>query len=246
AAFFARSDSFALGVCNGCQMMSNLRGLVPGADHWPHFVRNASEQFEARFVLLEVQRTPSLFFSGMEGSRIPVALAHGEGLAEFRDAKQLAVAQPFVALRFIDHRGCATEAYPYNPNGSPQGITGLTTADGRCTILMPHPERVWRTAQMSWHPDEWGETSPWFRIFAIDLREFIDHARSEQRFERLWVIAAPAFLGQLRSAFSKPLRQRVELELDKDLTTDTPAEILRRALDAREAKRTRERASEQS
>ncbi|TMH63337.1 MAG: phosphoribosylformylglycinamidine synthase, partial [Betaproteobacteria bacterium] len=165
AAFFARSDSFALGVCNGCQMMDNLRELVPGAGHWPHFVRNASEQFEARFVLLEVQRTPSLFFSGMEGSRIPVALAHGEGLAEFRDAKQLTVAQPFVALRFIDHRGCATEAYPYNPNGSPQGITGLTTADGRCTILMPHPERVWRTAQMSWHPDEWGETSPWFRMF---------------------------------------------------------------------------------
>ena len=165
AAFFARSDSFALGVCNGCQMMDNLRELVPGAGHWPHFVRNASEQFEARFVLLEVQRTPSLFFSGMEGSRIPVALAHGEGLAEFRDAKQLAAAQPFVALRFIDHRGCATEAYPYNPNGSPQGITGLTTADGRCTILMPHPERVWRTAQMSWHPDEWGETSPWFRMF---------------------------------------------------------------------------------
>jgi phosphoribosylformylglycinamidine synthase len=165
AAFFARSDSFALGVCNGCQMMGNLRELVPGAEHWPHFVRNASEQFEARFVLLEVQRSPSLFFSGMEGSRIPVALAHGEGLAEFRDAQQLAAAQPFVALRFIDHRGQATETYPYNPNGSPQGITGLTTADGRCTILMPHPERVWRTAQMSWHPDEWGETSPWFRMF---------------------------------------------------------------------------------
>ena len=165
AAFLARSDSFALGVCNGCQMMGNLRELVPGAEHWPHLVRNASEQFEARFVLLEVQRTPSLFFSGMDGSRIPVALAHGEGLAEFRDARQLAAAQPFVALRFIDHRGHATETYPYNPNGSPQGITGLTTADGRCTILMPHPERVWRTAQMSWHPDEWGETSPWFRMF---------------------------------------------------------------------------------
>ncbi|HYT98579.1 MAG TPA: phosphoribosylformylglycinamidine synthase, partial [Casimicrobiaceae bacterium] len=165
AAFFARPDSFALGVCNGCQMMGNLRELVPGADHWPHFVRNASEQFEARFVLLEVRRSPSLFFSGMEGSRIPLALAHGEGLAEFRDSTHLQAAQPFVALGFIDHRGSATETYPYNPNGSPHGITGLTTVDGRCTILMPHPERVWRTAQMSWHPDEWGETSPWFRMF---------------------------------------------------------------------------------
>jgi phosphoribosylformylglycinamidine synthase len=165
-AFFAREDTFALGVCNGCQMMSNLRDIVPGADHWPHFVRNLSEQFEARFVMLEVQRSPSLFFDGMEGSRIPIALAHGEGYAEFRDASQLAAAQPYVSLRFVDHRGAPTEIYPYNPNGSPQGITGLTTADGRFTILMPHPERVWRTAQMSWHPDEWGEVSPWYRMFA--------------------------------------------------------------------------------
>jgi phosphoribosylformylglycinamidine synthase len=165
AAFFARSDSFALGVCNGCQMMGNLRELVPGAEHFPHFVRNASEQFEARLVLVEVQRSPSLFFQGMVGSRIPVALAHGEGLAEFRDAQQFAAAQPYVSLRFVDHRGRATETYPYNANGSPAGITGLTTPDGRCTILMPHPERVWRTAQMSWHPDDWGETSPWFRMF---------------------------------------------------------------------------------
>ena len=165
AAFFTRPDSFALGVCNGCQMMSNLRELVPGTAHWPHFVRNASEQFEARFVLLEVQRSPSLFFSGMEGSRIPVATAHGEGYAEFRDAAQLASAQPLVALRFVDHRGAPTEAYPYNCNGSPQGITGLTTGDGRFTILMPHPERVHRTAQMSWHPCEWGDASPWMRMF---------------------------------------------------------------------------------
>jgi phosphoribosylformylglycinamidine synthase len=166
AGFFARRDAFALGVCNGCQMMSNLRELIPGALHWPHFVRNASEQFEARFVMLEVLPTPSLFFDGMAGSRIPVALAHGEGYAEFSDARQLATAQALVALRFVDHRGIATEAYPYNPNGSPQGITGLTTADGRFTILMPHPERVWRTAQMSWHPPEWGERSPWYRMFA--------------------------------------------------------------------------------
>jgi phosphoribosylformylglycinamidine synthase len=166
AAFFARSDTFALGVCNGCQMMSNLHDIVPGTAHWPHFVRNASEQFEARFVMLEVLSTPSLFFGDMAGSRIPVALAHGEGFAEFRDAAQLMSAQPYVALRFVDSRGRPAETYPYNPNGSPQGITGLTSVDGRFTILMPHPERVWRTVQMSWHPDEWGERSPWYRMFA--------------------------------------------------------------------------------
>jgi phosphoribosylformylglycinamidine synthase len=164
--FFARGDTFALGACNGCQMMSNLREMVPGAAHWPHFVRNASEQFEARLVLLEVRQSPSLFFTGMAGSRIPAATAHGEGYAEFHDAAQLAAAQPLVSLRFVDNRGVPTEAYPYNCNGSPQGITGLTTPDGRFTILMPHPERVWRTAQLSWHPDGWGETSPWFRMFA--------------------------------------------------------------------------------
>ena len=165
AAFFARGDTFALGVCNGCQMMSNLHELIPGSEHWPHFVRNKSEQFEARLVLLEVQRSPSLFLAGMEGSRIPVALAHGEGYAEFRDAGELAAAEPLACLRFVDHRGAVTERYPYNPNGSPRGITGLTTADGRFTILMPHPERVFRTAQMSWHPEDWGEDSPWMRMF---------------------------------------------------------------------------------
>jgi phosphoribosylformylglycinamidine synthase len=165
AAFFARGDTFALGVCNGCQMMSNLSELIPGTAHWPHFVRNRSEQFEARFVLLEVQRSPSLFFRGMEGSRIPVATAHGEGYAEFRDAAQRIAAQPLVALRFVDSRGRQTEAYPCNANGSPDGVTGLTTADGRYTILMPHPERVFRTVQMSWHPEGWGEDSPWMRMF---------------------------------------------------------------------------------
>jgi len=165
AAFFARDDAFALGVCNGCQMMSNLREMIPGTAHWPHFVRNASEQFEARLVLVEVVRSPSLFFAGMEGSHLPVATAHGEGFAEFHDAAQLAAAQPLVAMRFIDHRGKATESYPYNCNGSPQGITGLTTADGRFTILMPHPERVHRTVQMSWHPEGCGDASPWMRMF---------------------------------------------------------------------------------
>ncbi len=165
ATFFARGDVFALGVCNGCQMMSTLRGMVPGAAHWPRFVRNRSEQFEARYVMLAVEESPSLFFSGMAGSHIPVAQAHGEGYAEFDDAAQLAAAQPYVALRYIDHRGAPTERYPYNPNSSPQGITGLTNTDGRFTILMPHPERVWRTAQMSWHPRAWGEASPWLRMF---------------------------------------------------------------------------------
>jgi len=166
AAFLAMPDRFALGVCNGCQMMSALRELVPGGERWPRFVRNASEQFEARLVLAEIVPSKSLFFHGMEGTRLPVATAHGEGRAEFRDAAHLASVESLVTLRYVDHRGSATEVYPYNPNGSPEGITGLTSDDGRFTILMPHPERVWRTAQMSWHPDGWGETTPWFRMFA--------------------------------------------------------------------------------
>ncbi|HET9762631.1 MAG TPA: phosphoribosylformylglycinamidine synthase subunit PurQ, partial [Casimicrobiaceae bacterium] len=165
AAFFARGDIFALGVCNGCQMMGNLVELMPGTGHWPHFVRNRSEQFEGRLVQLAVERSPSLFFKGMEGSVIPVPLAHGEGYAEFRDEAQLAAADALVSLRFVDDRHQPTERYPYNANGSPRGIAGLTTADGRFTILMPHPERVFRTVQMSWHPREWGEDSPWMRMF---------------------------------------------------------------------------------
>ncbi|MBM3373665.1 MAG: phosphoribosylformylglycinamidine synthase, partial [Betaproteobacteria bacterium] len=132
---------------------------------WPHFVRNRSEQFEARYVTLEVQDSPSLFFGGMAGSRIPVAVAHGEGYAEFRDGAALAAASPLVALRYVDNRGNATETYPLNPNGSPQGITGLTTPDGRFTILMPHPERVFRSVQNSWHPQGWTEDGPWLRMF---------------------------------------------------------------------------------
>jgi phosphoribosylformylglycinamidine synthase len=164
-AYFGRGDTFALGVCNGCQMMSNLHDLIPGAQHWPHFVRNRSEQFEARFVLVEVTRSPSLFFAGMEGSRIPIATAHGEGCAEFASASARRKARPLVALRFVDNYGRATERYPFNPNGSPEGITGLTTPDGRFTIVMPHPERVFRTVQNSWHPEEWGEDGPWMRMF---------------------------------------------------------------------------------
>jgi phosphoribosylformylglycinamidine synthase len=146
-------------------MMANLRELVPGAEAWPHFVRNRSEQFEARFALLEVQRSPSLFFEGMAGSRMPIAVAHGEGFAEFRDAAALEAAGPLVALRFVDNRGTPTERYPCNPNGSPGGVTGLTTPDGRFTILMPHPERVFRTVQNSWHPADWDEDGPWLRMF---------------------------------------------------------------------------------
>ena len=153
-------------------MMSNLAEIIPGTTHWPHFVRNRSEQFEGRLVLLEVQRSASLFFRGMEGSRIPVATAHGEGFAEFRDTAQIEAAEPHVALRFVDNHGRPTETYPFNANGSPQGITGLTAADGRYTILMPHPERVFRTVQMSWHPKGWAEDSPWMRMFR-NAREWL-------------------------------------------------------------------------
>jgi phosphoribosylformylglycinamidine synthase len=163
--FFGRSDVFALGVCNGCQMMSNLQEIIPGTDHWPHFVRNRSEQFEARFVMVEVARSPSILLSGMEGSRFPVATAHGEGYAEFSSKAQLREAQRFVSLRYVDNYGKPTERYPYNPNGSPQGTTGLTSTDGRFTILMPHPERVFRQVQNSWHPGDWGEYGPWMRMF---------------------------------------------------------------------------------
>jgi len=165
AAFFSRGDSFALGVCNGCQMMSNLRQLIPGTSSWPHFVRNRSEQFEARLVMLQVQPSPSFFFAGMTGSCIPVALAHGEGYAEFETDAQLEAAAALTTLSYVDDRNAVTERYPYNPNGSPRGIAGLTTPDGRFSILMPHPERVFRTVQMSWHPEDWKEDSPWMRMF---------------------------------------------------------------------------------
>jgi phosphoribosylformylglycinamidine synthase len=163
--FFDRPDSFALGACNGCQMMSNLKEIIPGAQNWPHFERNLSEQYEARLALVAIQPSPSILLAGMEGSRIPIATAHGEGRAVFRDAQTLDACRYLVAMRYVDNRGKATETYPYNPNGSPEGITALTTPDGRFTILMPHPERVFRTAAMSWHPAEWGEDSPWMRMF---------------------------------------------------------------------------------
>jgi phosphoribosylformylglycinamidine synthase len=165
--FFARPDTFSLGICNGCQMMSTLRELIPGADCWPRFVRNRSEQFEARLSLVEVVKSPSLFFAGMEGSRIPIAVAHGEGRAEFKDANGLdtLVAANLMSLRFVDNRGRATERYPANPSGSPAGLTGITSSEGRATLLMAQPERVYRTVQNSWHPDVWQEDSPWMRMF---------------------------------------------------------------------------------
>jgi phosphoribosylformylglycinamidine synthase len=161
--FFHRPDSFALGVCNGCQMMSQLSMLIPGAQHWPRFERNVSEQFEGRLVMTEVLDSPSLFFAGMAGSRMPIANAHGEGRAVF--ASDEARAKAIIAARYVDSHGRATERYPENPNGSPAGINALTTPDGRFTIIMPHPERVRRTVQMSWQPPGLGEDSPWMRLF---------------------------------------------------------------------------------
>ncbi|MFZ6697088.1 phosphoribosylformylglycinamidine synthase [Stenotrophomonas acidaminiphila] len=163
AAFFARPDTFALGVCNGCQMMSQLKAIIPGAEHWPVFLRNRSEQFEARTALLEVVESPSILLRGMAGSRLPVAVAHGEGRAEFDSAVDQAAVD--VALRYVDGDGRVAEQYPLNPNGSPDGITGLTTRDGRVTILMPHPERTPRTLNLSWAPKGWGEDAPWLRMF---------------------------------------------------------------------------------
>jgi phosphoribosylformylglycinamidine synthase len=161
AAFFNRADTFALGVCNGCQMMSNLASIIPGAQDWPTFHRNRSEQFEARFVMVEIPESPSIFFKGMAGMRAPVVVSHGEGRAVFAGDAGKAI----TAMRYIDNAGKVAASYPFNPNGSPEGITGLTTADGRFTIMMPHPERVFRTVQMSWHPEEQGEDSPWMNMF---------------------------------------------------------------------------------
>ena len=185
-AFFAREDAFALGVCNGCQMMSNLRSIIPGADLWPRFVQNQSERYESRFVSVKIESSPSVLFAGMAGSVLPIAVAHGEGYAEFKDtaAARTCSDSGLVAARFVDNqqalavaRSAAagettkrdailyTEQYPLNPNGSPLGMTALTTTTGRVTIMMPHPERVFRTAAMSWHPETWGEDSPWMKLF---------------------------------------------------------------------------------
>lgn len=167
SAFFERDDSLALGVCNGCQMLSQLKSLIPGAEHWPSFVRNESEQFEARVSMVQVESSPSILLAGMEGSRLPIAVAHGEGRAEFRDEAHLRQMQSSqqIALRYIDNHAQVTTRYPANPNGSPAGITGLTTPDGRVTIMMPHPERVTRAVTNSWRPSEWTQDGAWLRLF---------------------------------------------------------------------------------
>lgn len=166
AAFFARQDTFSLGVCNGCQMLSNLKSLIPGSDHWPRFVRNESEQFEARLVMVEVQPTASVLLDGMAGSQIPIVVSHGEGRAELNNTDLAALKSGNkIALNYIDHNGASTQRYPLNPNGSPAGLAGVTSDDGRVTIMMPHPERTFRTAQHSWAPDNWGDDSAWMRMF---------------------------------------------------------------------------------
>jgi phosphoribosylformylglycinamidine synthase len=160
--FFGRADSFALGVCNGCQMMAHLAPIIPGAAAWPTFRRNRSEQFEARVVMVEIPASPSIFLSAMAGSKLPVVVSHGEGRAEFTGGKK---EQALTALRYIDNRGTVASGYPFNPNGSPDGLAGVTTADGRFTIMMPHPERTFRSVQMSWQPRGLGEDAPWLEMF---------------------------------------------------------------------------------
>ena len=174
AEFFARSDSFALGVCNGCQALSNLRDLIPGAGGWPHFVRNRSEQFESRLAMVKIEPSPSILLRDMAGARLPIAVAHGEGRAEFADgALEQMQASQLIAGRFVDGAGEVSLRYPENPNGSPAGITALTTPDGRVTIMMPHPERVFRTVQYSWRPEGWDEDAPWMRLFR-NARVWVD------------------------------------------------------------------------
>jgi phosphoribosylformylglycinamidine synthase len=165
--YFARPDTFTLGVCNGCQMLAALKALVPGAAHWPRFVRNRSEQFEGRFSLVEIVPSPSVMLAGMAGSRLPVAVAHGEGRAEFAsaDAESAFLGAGLTAFRYIDTRGAVAQHYPANPNGSPHGIAAVTSADGRVTLTMPHPERSFRYVQNSWRPQGAGEDSGWMRMF---------------------------------------------------------------------------------
>ena len=162
-AFFGRQDTFALGVCNGCQMLAALSPIIPGAQDWPKFTHNQSTRFEARLSLVEVLESPSLFFKDMAGSRMPIAVSHGEGFANFSQRGDIAKVQQ--ALRYVDNTGAATEVYPFNPNGSPGGLTGVTTADGRFTAMMPHPERVFRNIQMSWTSGNKSDASPWLRMF---------------------------------------------------------------------------------
>jgi phosphoribosylformylglycinamidine synthase len=175
AEFFFRQDTFALGICNGCQMIAGLKELVPGAEHWPRFSENLSGQFESRVVMVEIIDSDSILFDGMQGSRMPVVVAHGEGRAEFSgegDLNRLKETGQW-ALRYVDNYGHPTERFPFNPNGSPSGVAGLCAADGRVNIMMPHPERNFRTITNSWHPKDWGEHGPWLRIFQ-NARAFVN------------------------------------------------------------------------
>ncbi|HEC84132.1 MAG TPA: phosphoribosylformylglycinamidine synthase, partial [Thioploca sp.] len=169
AAFFHRDDTFALGVCNGCQMMAQLHDLIPGTEHWPTFVRNQSEQFEARLVMVEVVDSKSIFLQGLAGSRLPIVVSHGEGRAQFGKAsmeRKRVIDSGLVALHYVDNYGNVTESYPANPNGSPLGITGVTTPDGRFTIMMPHPERLFLKHHYSWYSSDWhDEEGPWMQMF---------------------------------------------------------------------------------
>ena len=163
--FFARPDTFTLGVCNGCQVLAHLRDLIPGAESWPHFARNRSQQFEARLSLVRIDKSPSLFLRGMEGSRLPVVVSHGEGRAVFNTDAEHSACEELVGLRYVDGHGEVAMHYPDNPNGSIDGVAGLCNADGRVTLMMPHPERVFRNEQFSWRPDDWGDNSPWLKLF---------------------------------------------------------------------------------
>jgi phosphoribosylformylglycinamidine synthase len=167
AQFFARSDTLALGVCNGCQMLALIKELIPGAHSWPRFLRNRSEQFEARFGMVRVERSPSVLLQGMHDSQLPIAISHGEGRAEFANEAALreCLQGGLVALRYLSTRAEPAMTYPANPNGAVQAIAALTTPDGRVTVTMPHPERVYRSAQNSWHPSGAGEHSGWMRLF---------------------------------------------------------------------------------
>ena len=165
SAYFERDDAFTLGICNGCQMVSNLKEIIPGTEHWPHFVKNKSEQYEARVIQAQVQESNSVLLAGMAGSSMPLVVAHGEGRAEFESADQLQAIKNQVAVRYVDSQQNIASQYPSNPNGSPEGIAGLTNDDGRVTIMMPHPERIFRTVANSWSDESWGDYSPWMRVF---------------------------------------------------------------------------------
>ncbi|MGP1931399.1 MAG: phosphoribosylformylglycinamidine synthase subunit PurQ, partial [Arsenophonus sp. ET-DL12-MAG3] len=175
ARFFDCSNTLSLGICNGCQMMSNLKQLIPGTEYWPQFIRNRSECFEARFSLVKIMKSPSLFLKDMSGSQLPIVVSHGEGQVQVPSIRDLDLLEKnnLVVLRFVDNYGHVTQQYPANPNGSVNGITAVTNLDGRITIMMPHPERVFRTVNQSWHPSEWGEYSPWMRIFRNARLQFI-------------------------------------------------------------------------